>query len=333
MRDIAADLGLSTMTVSRALRSHPDTSEETRRRVLDYAEKLNFRPNRWAQSLARNKSYIVGVVVPEISHTYFAEIVMGVETVLDSAGYDLLLCHSRRDPVRERRELDMLIETRVDGLIIASAEPMEAAGSFEDLEESGPPIVLIDRVFEGSSMPAVRVDDLAVGRMSAEHLIELGHRRIGYVCWGELSVSQLRLQGFREALDEAGIAFDDRWLIRASLSEAECIPGVREMLSARDRPTAIGTTTDPSAVGVVRAAHEAGLRVPEDLSVMGAGDIEGDRQALPFLSTIAWSTDEMGRSAASSLLSMVSEGMKRQPPSELLKPELKARLSAGPPPK
>src|SRR3954468_15201020 len=205
--DIAKKVGVSAMTVSRALTGSTEVSETTRQRVLSCAEELGYRPNRWARSLVTSRSSIIGVIIPDIGHSYFAEITGGIEEVVEKAGYDLLLCHSGMDPARERAEIDTLIGSKVDGLIIASEQPQDAPQSFVDLRKRKIPFVLIDRFFSDPPFPAVLVDDHEVGRLATKCLIDLGHRRIGFIHGRGLSPASLRYKGYRDALKEARIPY------------------------------------------------------------------------------------------------------------------------------
>jgi LacI family transcriptional regulator len=200
--DIARKLAVSAMTVSRALNGSPEVSSETRRRVTRCAEELGYRPNRWARSLVTRKSLIVGIVVPDISHSYFAEVTRGVQEVVEKAGFDLLLCHSNLNPRHEAAEIDMLVGSRIEGLVIASEQPETAPQRLLRLRDQRIPFVLVDRFFPRHRLPAVRVDDIAVGRLAADHLLALGHRRIAHIQGPRLSPATLRQRGFAARLRE-----------------------------------------------------------------------------------------------------------------------------------
>ena len=201
--DIARELGVSAMTVSRALNGKADVSEDMRRRVMEYAEMLGYRPNRWARTLVTRKSMIIGVVVPEIAHSFFAEIISGIEDVLEQAGFNLLLCHSRCSADRERVEIDALIDSRVDGLIVAPEQPQKNPGPFLDLQKRKIPFVLVDRFFPGHEFSAVRLDDVAAGFLATECLIKLGHKRIAHIAGPDMTPPTLRRRGYLKALPRA----------------------------------------------------------------------------------------------------------------------------------
>lgn len=300
--DIAQRLGVSAMTISRALSGSTEVSEATRKRVVQCARELGYKPNRWARSLVTRRTSIVGVVVPDISHSYFADVTHGIEEVMQRAGYNLLLCLSHMDPDRERSEIEMLVGSRVEGLVVASDQPERSPELFQELEESTIPFVLIDRFFPGFDFPAVLVDDVAVGRLATEHLLELGHRRVACIQGPDISAASLRYQGYVEALRARGIAVRRRWVDSGRFDIASGQEAMRRLLAATPRPSAVFAANDPMAIGAVYAAREAGLDVPGDVSIVGAGNIEGAYHPNPFLTTMDWPREELGRVAADFLI-------------------------------
>ncbi len=303
--DVARAVGVSAMTVSRALRDRPEVHPRTRARILGVARQLGYRPNRWARSLVSRRSWIIGIVVPDISHGYFAQITGGIEEITEAANYDLLLCHSRRDAARERNEINMLLESRVDGLIVASEQ--EKPDFFRQLLRHRTAVVLIDRCFSGLRVPAVRVDDVAAGRMATEYLLKLGHRRIAYLRGPRVSTSELRFQGYRQALRRHRLTPRADWVSSGAYDIATGHEAMRKLLRLRPRPTAVFAANDPMAFGAVHACQAAGLQVPRDVSILGAGNIEGDEHPNPFLTTIDWPRHEFGRQAAKLLLELIAE--------------------------
>ena len=279
IQDVAAGFGLSAMTVSRALNGHPDVKEETRRRVITRANELNYRPNRWARSLVTQHSRIVGAVIPKVTHSFFGEIIGGLHTILEDHGYWLILCSSSANPERERREIDMLVGSRAEGLVIASAFPHHDPAYLRSLQKEGVPLVLIDRIFEGFEACAARTDDYLVGSIAAEHLISLGHRRLAHILGPEVSTAEERRRGFLETAKAAGIPVPSAYLAAGGWFEVGAgIKGMGDLLKMDPRPTGVFGPSDPAATGAVLAARQAGLRVPEDISVIGAGAIEHDFQ-------------------------------------------------------
>jgi LacI family transcriptional regulator len=327
--DIARTLGVSAMTVSRALSGHPEVAEATRARVVDCAKMLGYRPNRWARSLVTRRSSIIGIIVPDIAHSYFAEITRGVEDVLGGAEFDLLLCHSGQNWQKERAEMNMLIGSQVDGLIIASEQPQNDPGHLLELRERRIPFVLIDRFFPDFDFPSVHVDDLQVGRIATEYLIRNGHRSIAHLYGPGFSPATLRKRGFEEAMRDAGLPLEQHWILPGRFDVGSAVESAQKLITSRPRPTAIFAGNDQMAVGAARACRDIGLRIPQDISIIGAGNIEGTYHPYPFLTTIDWPRQELGRTAASLLVQMILEPEKEMEPLLPLTPRLLIRQSAG----
>ena len=292
---------------------------------------MGYRPNRWARSLVTRRSSMVGVVVPDFSHSYFAEITHGIDEVLGKAGYNLLLCDSWMDPAKEQAEIEMLVGSRVDGLIVASEQPERSPEVFKWLEENRVPFVLVDRFFIGRDYSAVRVDDLETGRLATGRLVELGHRRIAHIRGPRLSPASLRYRGYLETLRGQGIEIRKEYIAAGRFDIESGRAAMQKLLAVTPRPTAVFAGNDPMAIGALYAAREAGLDVPGDLSVVGAGNIEGAHHPNPFLTTVDWPRVEMGRQAAAMLLAAVANPQERKPSVEVLAPRLLSRQSTAAP--
>ncbi len=330
--DIARQLGVSAMTVSRALRGSPEVSDLTRRRVLECANELGYRPNRWARSLVTRQTSIIGVVVPDISHSFFAEVTRGLEEVVSRAGYNVLLCDSWLDAEREKSEIEMLVSSTVDGLVIASEQSEKSVHVFRKLKDKGVPFVLIDRFFPKASFPAVVVDDLQVGRLATEHLIRLGHTRIAHIQGPPISPGSLRYQAYIDTLAANQIPFRKQWVRAGKFDIQSGREAMAALLQTKPRPTAVFAGNDPMGIGALYACRDAGFAVPADISVVGAGNIEGAHHPNPFLTTIDWPREELGRCAGNLLLSIIRQGTEENIETfKTLAPELLVRQSTAPP--
>jgi LacI family transcriptional regulator len=327
---IARKLGISAMTVSRALNGNSEVSRETRKKVLRCADDLGYRRNRWARSLVTQKSLIVGIVIPDISHSYFAEVTRGVEEVIEKAGFDLLLCHSNLNPHQENAEVDMLVGSRIEGLIVASEQPENSPQLFLRLRQQRVPFVLVDRYFPKHRLPSVRVDDIEVGRLAADHLLELGHRRIAHIHGPRLSPATLRQRGFEARLRERGAPAGPELIVGGRFDHASGREAMKKLLALDRPPTAVFAGNDPMAVGALNACREAGVAVPGDVSIMGAGNIEGEMAPNPFLTTIDWPRVELGRIAATLLIASIANP-DQEPREEVLPPRLLTRQSTAAP--
>ena len=327
LADIARELGVSKMTVSRAINNQPLINAETRARVLEVARRLNYQPNQHARALATNRSHLIGVVVPDLMHSYFAEIYRGVEAVARPLGYRNLICNTDEDAAKELDETEALLP-RTDGLIVASSLPPGKVGFYKRIIKEGAKVVLIDRRLKGLNCPVVTTDDVQVGMLATEHLIGLGHRRIGHLRGTSASTSEGRFEGYRRALEKHRLPPDDALVRDCGFSERDGYEATRLWLAEGDVPGAIFAGNDPAAIGAMQALEEAGRRVGRDVAVVGGGNIHyGDMLRVP-LTTVSWSRSEMGQQAARLLLQLI-EGEAPDKKQIVLPPELVVRSSSG----
>ena len=328
LADIARALGVSKMTVSRAINNHPEISPETRARILEAAQRMNYRPNQFARALTTNRSYLLGVVVPDLMHSYFAEICRGIETVAKPLGYQNLICSTDENAASEQAEIEALWP-RTDGLILASSASPEETKFYRRMIRDRARIVLIDRQLEGLKCPTVTTDDVKVGLLATEHLIGLGHGRVGHLKGTVASTAQLRFEGFKKALAKHRIPFDASLVRECGFTESDGYRSMTEWLRNGDVPSAVFAANDPAAIGAMAAISEAGFRIPEDVAIVGGGNIHyGDMLKIP-LTTVAWSTSEMGQAAGRLLIDLVEgkRGTKEQ--HVIVEPELVVRQSCG----
>jgi LacI family transcriptional regulator len=327
--DIARALNVSKMTVSRAINNHPEINPETRARVLAAAQKMNYRPNQFARALTSKHSYLIGIVVPDLMHSYFAEICRGVESHARPAGYQNLICSTDEDARKELDEIEALW-TRTDGLIVASSLAAQDAKSYRKLLSEGGKIVLIDRLLNGLRCPAVTTDDVQVGKLATEHLIKLGHRKIGHLRGTSASTSEGRFDGYRQAMSKARLHVYKSLVHDCGFTEAGGRAAMKQWIAQGNLPTAIFAANDPAAVGAMEALSDAGLDVPRDVAIAGAGNIHyGDMLRVP-LTTVSWSTAAMGQAAAKLLLELIDgKNSAGKPRHVIVPPELVVRRSCG----
>ena len=328
LSDIARELGVSKMTISRAINNHPNVNSETRARVLDFVRKVNYRPNPYARALTTNRAFLIGIVVPDFMHSYFAEISKGVEDVARPARYQNLICTTYEDSQKEIHEVEALL-TRTDGLIIASALTAKEAKFYLNIIKDGAKVVLIDRRLDGVPSPVVKTDDVQVGMLATEHLIRLGHRKIGLLQGPLVSTAIDRSQGYKEALVKHGLELDKSLVRDCGYTEREGYEAMKGWIHEGTFPPAVFACNDPAAIGAMTAIEDAGLKVPDDVAIVGAGNIHyGDRLRVP-LTTIAWSTIEMGQAAARLLIRGIEDAGGSMAAQVVLKPELIVRYSCG----
>jgi LacI family transcriptional regulator len=329
MKRIAGELGVSITTVSKVLNNHADISEATRSRVLAKVEELGYQRNAVARSLSLRRTHTLGIVIPDLMHSFFVEIVAGIEPVASGRGYGLLLCSSSEDPAKERSELEMLRGRQVDGVVLASAHASGNTDILQQLVKRGTSLVMIDRD-DHASVPCHRVltDDEQVGQLAASHLVDAGRRAIAHIGGPAIVHARRRERGWREALKARGIAVQDDWIVRAGFMEGDGYRGMKRLLAVRPRVDAVFAANDPAAIGAMKAIWDAGLRVPDDIAVVGAGDIAlGDLLRVP-LTTVAWSRRDQGRHAAELLLNGLDRGVD-EPQRVIIPPTLIVRASSG----
>ncbi len=335
IHDVAAATGLSTATVSRALRGLPGVSAATRQRVTDTAVTLNYVPSRAAAGLASGETRNVAVVVPYVTRWFFATVVQGAEEVLRRQGYDLLLFNLAGNREARHRVLQThQLTKRVDAMMVLGLQPTEAEMGW--LRDHAPPIALVGTTVP--EWPSVQIDDAAAATTAVEHLLALGHRRIAYV-GGDLEESldfatpRVRRHGYLATLGRAGIAPDPELDQVGFFTVAGGVEAGARLLALAEPPTAVFCASDEMAFGVLRSARLAGLRVPEDLSVVGVDDHE--MAQFLDLTTVAQPVLDQGRRAAQQVLDVLSQARSRassEPVEHVVLPtELVIRSSTGPP--
>jgi LacI family transcriptional regulator, galactose operon repressor len=309
MKRIAGELGVSITTVSKVLNNREDIGHATRARVLAKVAELGYQPNAVARSLTLRRTHTIGVVIPDLMHSFFVEIVAGLEAAASARGYGLLLCSSNEDPAKERQELDMLRQRQVDGIVLGSANASGNTDLLERLTSLGIALVMIDR----DDHPDVRcdrvvTDDHEVGRLATAHLVDQGRRAIAHITGTQVVHAKRRAEGYRAALKAAGMKARTDWVVRGGFKEGDGYRGMKKLLTMahmKPRVDAVFAANDPSAIGAMKAIWDAGLRVPDDIAIVGAGDIAlGDLLRVP-LTTVSWSREEQGRTAAELLLDRI----------------------------
>jgi len=329
IKDVARVAGVSPSTVSRALNDSPLIREETKERIRRIAEELGYERNELARGLVKGASGAIGLVIPDITNPFFAEVTRGVGEVAHARGYGVILCNTEEDPERERSYIGLLRRKRVDGLILTSVTAEDPY--LKALARSKTPFVLVSRASQVVNAPYVGVDDRLGGRLAVEHLVELGHRRIGFI-GGPPDVQSCvdRLAAYEAVLDERGIPIRDEWIMFSDFTQSAGHRAARRLLGGKDRPSAVFAANDVVALGVLQAADELGIEVPEELSVVGYDDIS--YAALPRirLTTVAQPSFDMGRIAVEWLLSAL-EGGKTRRLYRLLTPKLVVRSTTAPP--
>lgn len=303
MKDIAADLGVSLMTVSKALRNHADISEKTRQRVWKRARELHYEPNLVARGLASNRTYLIGLIVPDMMHSFFAEVAKGVGRKLEPLGYQILISNSEESAEAELRQVRLLLARKVDGLIVASASAASGSRALEALlQSSSTPYVFIDRMVRGSKANYVGVRDEELGRVATEHLIERGCRRIAHISGPMETNGKGRLQGYRHALLKHNLRVVPEYVISGTHEDSGGYGAMQRLLRLKPRPDGVFCYNDPVAIGAIKAILAAHLDVPRDIAVIGAGNVHYSDLLRVRLSTVDQNSFAIGENAAGVLL-------------------------------
>lgn len=329
LKDIAADLGVSTVTVSKVLRGNPDIGEATRARVLARMKELNYQPNMLARALASGQSFAVGLIVPDLVHPFFAEFAKALGGALRASGYALVLASSEEDPEIERNEIRTLLNRGMDVILLASCEARERTEAFLVGEKT--PLLLIDRRFSELAINFVGSNDVLVGELATRHLISIGRRRIAHIGGKETSPSLDRMQGYRNALVLAGIAVEEDLIVTRehfdAKGDAAGYQAMQELLARRPWPDAVFCYNDLSALGAMQAALEAGAAIPGDIAFVGCGNLPYAPYLRVPLTSIDHATDRMGAVAAKLAIEL-AKNPKQPVQQTLLEPTLVVRGSS-----
>jgi LacI family transcriptional regulator len=328
--DVAAKAGVSTATVSRVLAGVGQARPETRARVLEAARALDYRPSEIARSLKRRSTQTLGLIITDIENPYFPQLVRSVEDAARAAGFTVLLCNAADDPEREASYLDLLVDRRVDGLIIAASS---LGVRHEEWLASPPiPVVLVNTAAPDVGLPAITSDNVLGGRIATEHLLGLGHRRFGYLMPPPRNVdASSRLAGVRAALADAGIPPEALTVVDGEPLVGGGERATHELLDRAPDVTALLAYNDLMAIGALRALDRRGRRVPADTSVVGFDDVTLSAYVAPPLTTVTQRTDEMGRWAVARLTGDGDDD-RAGVPRVCLPVDLTVRESSGPAP-
>ena len=328
--DVAARAGVSTATVSRVLAGLGRARPETRTRVLAAARELDYRPSEIARSLKRRSTQTLGLIITDIENPYFPQLVRSVEDASRAAGYSVLLCNAADDPEREASYLDLLVDRRVDGLIIAASSL--GVRQAEWLTAPPIPVVLVNTEAPEAGLPTITSDNAAGGRLAAEHLLAFGHHRFGYLMPPPRNVDgPARLAGVRAALHDAGCPDEALTVAQGDALVGGGEAAAIDLLERVPDTTAILAYNDLMAIGALRALRQSGRRVPSDASVVGFDDVPVAAYVEPALTTISQRTEEMGRWAVARLVGDDEAGA-AEPETVQLPVDLHVRDSTGPAP-
>jgi LacI family transcriptional regulator len=331
LKDIAKELGISIVTVSKALRDRPDVSKSTKAKILAMVKRLNYRPNLAARSLVTGRSSLVGLVVPDLIHPFFSEIAKALAANLRKKNYFLLVSSSESDPTLEQDEIEHMLAHRLDCFVVASCQ--KDPKNLDKINEAGVPLILLDRNFSGYPSNFVGVNDYRIGELATGHLIAQGCKRIAHLRGPATNGGNLRCEGYKDTLREHGLAVHEQYVIESgeaadSDGETRGRKAMKDVLALKPRPDAVFCFNDTVAVGAMDCAFEAGLRIPRDMAVVGSGNFHYSSKLRVPLSSVDQKAVEIGERTARMISSLLEKAPSSRPRSMVLEPELIVRASS-----
>lgn len=327
IKDIAKDLGVSSMTVSKALRNQFDISEETRKRVVKRAEELGYQPNLLARGLVTRRTYMIGIVIPDLMQSFFAEVIKGAARRIKSHGYHVVIAESEEDADAEIGQIETLLAHNVDGLIVASAQS-NGRWLHGSLVEKKIPCVLVDRTLSELKAHYIGADDVEIGAMATWHLIDQGCRRIAHLRGPAISNGDGRELGYRRAMDENDLEVLPGYIVAGQHRDTTGHEAMVQLLDGSPIPDGVFCYNDEVASGAITAIVEAGLSVPKDIAVIGVGNVHYSSHLRVPLSTVDQRSSVIGETAGELLAESMEAKTQPRPERVLITPRLVIRDSS-----
>jgi DNA-binding LacI/PurR family transcriptional regulator len=305
--DIAKELNLSKSTISRVLTGHPNVNATTRQAVLDLADKWEYQRNMLAISLISKKTNTIGIIVPEFSSSFFPQAIMGAQEVAAKAGYNTVICQSNETYETEVANSKVMLANQVDGVIVSITKETKNFDHLSIFQRKGIPIVFFNRVCDDMQVPKVIVDDYEGAFRAVDHLIQRGKKRIAHLAGpSALLISEKRLNGYKAALRKNNIEMDEELIISYDLSIEKVKIYVTHFLNMENPPDAIFAINDPTAIEAIQIIKKRGLKIPEDIAVVGFSNDFASGLIEPSLTTVSQPVTELGRTAAQLLIDQIN---------------------------
>lgn len=328
IKDIAKQLNISISTVSRAMRNAPDVNAETKKAVMALSEELNYQPNKLALSLKQKQTHNIGVIVPNLDYV-LATMVKGIDEVALEAGYTVMVCQSNESFGREIVNTRRLLDSLVDGFIVSVSSETKVFDHLKKIQEKQMPMVVFDRVTPFLKAPGVRIDNEDGGFQATEHLIEQGYKRIAILAGPKnLGISNHRLEGYLKALKKYKMKPDEDLIINCDFNQQYAYIATQELLNMKKRPDAIFTISDRMAIGASLAIKEKGLRMPQDIGLVGFNNEPVTSLVTPGISSVDQPAFELGKVAAKLFIETMHNNGDMNDVEEVLKPKLIVRESS-----
>ncbi len=328
LKDLAKELDVSISTVSRALKNHPDISSQLTEKIQKLAKEKNYTPNPLAMGLLRQQTKMIGVIVPDIVTHFYSSIISGIEEVAKQRGYFIVIASSNESIEKEVESVNNLLKSRVEGFIVCISQETNNFEHFEKLIANEIPLVFFDRICESLNVPSVIVDGIDATKKITRHFYENSCRRIAYISGPEhLNISKNRKEGYFEELKECGLKFEPKYLVECNLSTEDATRATQQLLNNTKLPDAIFGLNDTIAFAAMKEIKKQGLKIPDDISLVGFTDEFHSTVVEPTLTSIIHPTMEMGREAAN-LFFQIIKNEKSFQKQIVLKTELVVRESS-----
>jgi len=329
IKDVARQLNVSISTVSRAFNDKYDIRRETRTEILRVAEEMGYRPNPIARKLIQQKTFNVGVVVPEFVNGYFPEVIIGIQEVLLDRGYQVLVMPSNECYTTELKNIKALEDSMVDGMIISLSSEVHNNDYYKRMIEKGYPVVFFNRVDDAIPASKVVFDDYKWAYFATEHLIRQGYHKIFHFSgYQHLSLSQNRIRGYRKAMEKFSVPLEDNYIIETGFFMEEGRATMEYLLDSGNLPDAIYAANDPVAIGAMKAIKKAGLKIPDDIALVGFTESKMAEIVDPPLTSVSQPTFEIGKTAAELLLRQIASDGFAAPETVVLNGKLNVRESS-----
>lgn len=329
LKDLALEIGVSISTVSRALNNHPDISPEMTRKVQKLATARNYTPNPLAMGLLKQATRMIGVIVPDLVTHFYSSIISGIEDIAEEKGYFILIASSNEQLQKEINSVENLIKTRVEGLIVCLSRETKTYEHFDRLINNNIPLVFFDRVCRASEVPSVIVDNEKAAREITQHFYKNGFRRIAYIAGPDhLNISQERTQGYLSGLKACALNFQPEYLEKCDMSTDDAAKATARLLALPERPEAIFGINDTVIFAAMKEIKRQGLRIPEDIALVGFTDEFHSTVVDPPLTSITHPTFEIGQEAARLFFKQL-EYPETEPEQVVLNTKLVVRESSG----
>lgn len=329
IKDVARKLNVAVSTVSRAYNDKYDIRKETRDRILKTAKEMGYQPNPIAQRLVQQNTFNIGVVVPEFVNAFFPEVIIGIQDVLVKKGYQVLLMQSNECHTTELENVKTLEQNRVDGLIISLAKESHNNEHYIHMLEKGYPMVFFNRVDEKISTSKVVFDDFKWAYFATEHLIKQGYRKIYHFSGHQhLSLFRNRIRGYKKAMEKFNIPYTSEFIIESGLFMEEGKAMMEKLINSNNIPEAIFAANDFTAIGAMKAIKKAGMKIPEDIALVGFSETKMAEVVDPPLTSVCQPTFEIGKAAAELLIKQISADGFARPETIMLDGKLNIRASS-----